>query len=176
MPESGSPGALEEALYRELRAIAGSLMRSQRRDHTLQPTTLVSQAYLNLAGRGFDSIPRAEYLALAATVMRRILIDHARRKGATKRGGNDGRAAVIIPINETCIADEAGLSGIDVLALHEALEILARHSPRQARVVELRYFGGLSVDEVAQVIGVSKRTIEADWTFAKAWLSREFQR
>lgn len=151
-------------------------MRSQRQDHTLQPTTLVSQAYLNLAGRGFDSIPRAEYLALAATVMRRILIDHARRKGASKRGGNDGRAALKLPINETCIADATGLPGVDVLALHEALEILARHSPRQARVVELRFFGGLSVDEVAQVIGVSKRTIEADWTFAKAWLSRELQR
>jgi RNA polymerase sigma factor (TIGR02999 family) len=153
-------------VYDEFRALA----RHYRANHTLQPTALVHEAYMKLVDQTrVDWQGRSHFFAVAAQAMRRILVDHARARQRDKRGG--GRARVVL--------DEAvALSpqkDEDVLALDEALERLAKLDARQAKVVELRFFGGMNVEEVAAALGVSKRTVEGDWTFARAWLSRELR-
>lgn len=160
--------ALLAVVYDELHRLAASMMRSERPGHTLQPTVLVHEAWLKLVNqRNVEWQGRAHFFAIAARFMRRILVDHARARRRQKRGGDAVRIS---------LADDLPLSleqGADVLAVHDALERLAQLDERQSRIVELRFFGGLSVDEVAHVLAVSKRTVEADWTLAKAWLRRE---
>ncbi len=157
-------------VYNEFRALARHYLAQERANHTLQPTALVHEAYMKLVDQTrVNWQGRSHFFAVAAQAMRRILVDHARSHQRDKRGG--GRARVVL--------DEAvALSpqkDEDVLALDEALERLAAIDPRQAKIVELRFFGGLSVEEVSEALGVSKRTVEGDWAFARAWLSRELR-
>jgi RNA polymerase sigma factor (TIGR02999 family) len=157
---------LVRTIYAELRRTAGGLMRHERRDHTLQPSALVHEALLRLLdGDALADVPNRRYLfAAAAQAMRQVLVDHARRRRARKRDGNRIR----VPLDQVLVGfDEQGL---DVIALHEALERLAQEHPRPAQVVDLRFFGGLSVPEVAETLGLSDTTIESDWRFARAWL------
>jgi len=162
---------LMPVVYTELRRLAGHYMRRETQDQTLQPTALVHEAYMRLIGQeqiGWRS--RAHFIAIAAIAMRRILVDRARRRLARKRGGDEKRQsfdelAVFTP-------EKSG----DLIALDEALDRLALLSPRQARVVELRFFAGLSVDEIARFEGLSTRTIKHDWSVARAWLHREIAR
>lgn len=157
------------AVYHELRRIAAQhLRREQRPNHTLQTTALVHEAYLRLAGQHRPQWPdRAGFCAAAAQAIRRILLDHARRRASRKRGGAVARQ---IALDSGVLA--APTPVIDVLILDEALSRLAAMSPRQARVAELRYFGGLTDDETAAVLGVSRRTVQTDWRGARAWLYR----
>lgn len=172
---SGDPEAakvLEPQVYRELRAIAAGLLRGERPGHSLQPTALVHEAYLRLVHS--ESVPsrdRAHLLALCARVMRRILVDHARSRGAAKRGGPDRQ----VTWNDSVHGVPEGASpvNLDILDLDEALERLAGVSERSRQVVELRFFGGLKTEEIAEVLGVSPRTVGNDWAFARAWLRRE---
>jgi RNA polymerase sigma-70 factor, ECF subfamily len=166
----GDPEAFADLMpivYTELRRLADSQMRQERLGHTLQPTALVHEAYLRLAGhrRGFQS--RVHFYGAAAQAMRRILVDYARSRGAAKRGSPD--AAVDL--------DQAVAVGIgpdfDPVALDEALDRLSALAPRAARVVEVRFFGGLSVEEAAAFLEVAPATVKRDWRFARAWLSRE---
>jgi len=163
-------GEIMPAVYQELRRIAGQYLRRERRaGHTLQTTALVHEAYLRLASQRRDQWPdRAGFCAAAAQAIRRILIDHARRRARHKRGGSAARR---VPLDPAGLATPA--PAIDLLMLDDALSRLAALSPRQARVVELRYFGGLTDDETAAVLGVSRRTVQADWRGARAWLYRE---
>lgn len=160
--------ALLALLYKDMRRIAGNYLRSQRPDHTLQPTALVHEAYLRLVGReGGDWQSRAHFLNAAAQTMRRILVDHARARRADKRGG----AEVRIVLDEAIV--EAPERDLDLVALDDALTKLARAAPRLSRVVELRYFGGLTSKEVAGVLDLSVTTVEREWVAARAWLRVE---
>lgn len=155
--------------YRELRALAGSFLRAERQGHSLQPTALVHEAWLRLASsRGLRLDDRAGFLAMAAVTMRRILVEHARRRMTARRGGEWTR--VLLDGSEPGGGDES--LEANVLAVHEALERLAELHERQARIVEMRWFGGLTVPEIAGVLGLVPRTVEKDWTMAKAWLRR----
>ena len=155
-------------VYTELKRLAGAYLRRERSGHTLQVTALVHEAYLKLAGRPAGSWQdRAHFLAGAATVMRRILTDHARRHRALKRGA--GREDVCY--NDFPLAD--GRQSCQFRDLDEALLRLSTFAPRQAQVVELRFFGGMTEDEIATHLGVCSRTIKRDWTIAKAWLHGE---
>ena len=157
-------------VYDEFRALARHYLNQERPNHTLQPTALVNEAYMKLVDQTrVDWQGRSHFFAVAAQAMRRILVDHARSRQRDKRGGGRARVALDEAVALAPEKDE------DVLALDEALEKLAKLDERQAKVVELRFFGGLSVDEVAEALGVSKRTVEGDWTFARAWLSRELR-
>ena len=156
------------AVFDEFRALAASYMSREGRDHTFQPTALVNEAYLRLVDQKLtDWRGRSHFFAIGAQAMRRILVDHARAKKREKRGGNAQRVALHEDIALSPGRDE------DVLAVHDALEKLATLDARQARIVELRFFAGLSVEEVAEVLGVSKRTVESDWTMVRAWLRKE---
>lgn len=165
--DGGAAEALMPIVYDELHRRAVGLMRRESSVHTLQATALVHEAYLVLVRQDRASFnDRAHFYAVAARMMRRILVDHARGRARVKRG--DGRVRVTL-------ADDVALSANrdeDVLALNEALERLAALDPRQAEVVVMRFFGGLTVEEVAVALGVSKRTVEGEWTMAKAWLRR----
>lgn len=154
-------------VYADLREVADRLFRGQPRGHTLQPTALVHEAWMRLARADASYADRTHFVAVAARAMRQILVDHARRRGAQKRGGDARRVTIAEP------AAPEGLAQIDVVALDAALADLAEVDPRQARIVELRFFGGLDVAETAEALGVSPRTVELDWRMAKAWLSRE---
>ncbi len=157
-------------VYDEFRALARFYLHQERVNHTLQPTALVHEAYMKLVDQTrVDWQGRSHFFAVAAQAMRRILVDHARSKNRDKRGG--GRARVTLD-EAVALSPE---KEEDVLALDEALEKLAKLDPRQAKVVEMRFFGGLSVEEAAEALGVSKRTVEGDWTFARAWLARELR-
>jgi RNA polymerase sigma factor (TIGR02999 family) len=152
-------------VYDELRELAARYLRSERRGHTLQPTALVHEAFMRLVDQSrVDWKGRTHFYAVGAEAMRRILIDHARARGRGKRGGEWQR--VLLDEAET----PQELRDIDLVALHDALETLATLDKQQARIVELRFFGGLTVEEVSHVLGVSKRKVEGDWTHAKAWL------
>jgi RNA polymerase sigma factor (TIGR02999 family) len=155
-------------VYEQLRRLAGKWLRQESPANTLQPTALVNEAYLRMAGQQrMDWQGKTHFFAIGATMMRRILVDHARARKSHKRGGQMCR----IPLAEDlCISTD---QDEDVLAIEEALQKLERLDPRQARIVELRFYGGLSVAEVAEVLKVSKRTVEADWTMIRAWLRRE---
>jgi RNA polymerase sigma factor (TIGR02999 family) len=157
-------------VYTELRARAAGYLRRERKNHTLRPTELVHEAYLKLVDqtrvywRG-----QVHFLAIAAQAMRRILVDHARRRAAAKRGGNRHRIAL-----DDNLVIELNRDDVDLLALEDALTKLAKLDPRQAQMIELRFYAGLSVAEVAKVMGISKRTVEREWTMVRAWLRREF--
>ena len=157
-------------VYSELRAIAGNQLQRERRNHTLQATALANEAYLRLVDQAdVDWKGRAHFLAVAAEVIRRILVDHARKKGAAKRGG--GAAQVTLTLGDALQAS-GDQNEVDLLALDEAMRDLAALSDRQSRVVELRFFGGLTVEETAYTLGVSERTVKGDWRVAKAWLRK----
>lgn len=167
----GNSNALNELLppvYAELRQIAARQLHAERPGHTLQPTALVHEVYLRLIDqRHVDWRDRAHFFGVAAAVMRRILVDHARRHRADKRGGG----LPSVPIDQA--AGAIGPDAIPVLALHHALDRLAELDPDLARIVELRAFGGLTIDEAACVLKVSPTTAKREWRTAKAWLTRE---
>lgn len=166
--DSSALDRLFPALYQELKRQAAGYLRGERAGHTLQPTALAHETYLRLIGRrDFPWQNRAHFMASAARAMRSILVDHARRRRAQKRGG--GREQV--PLDATMAIEEQRPVAFD--DLDRALEDLARRSERQAKVVELRYFGGLSAEETAEVLGVSAVTVKRDWATARAWLYRE---
>ena len=158
--------ALMPVVYAELRKLAHHYLRQERPDHTLQPTALVHEAYLRLAGiRDMELRNRAHFYGAAARIMRRVLVDHSRQRHALKRGGP---APAVVPFDE---AIETPIDGTaDLVALDEALGALEAIAPERARVVELRYFGGLSVDETADYLGVAPATVKRHWAFARAWL------
>ncbi len=158
---------LAAALYEELHRTAAHYMRLERAGHTLQTTALVNEAYLRLAGVRMEYHDRVHFFALAAQMMRRVLVDHARSHGYLKRGAG----ARALSLDDTNIPSP-NRSG-DVVALDDALVELAKRDPRKARVVELRFFAGLSVDETAHALDVSPQTVLRDWSLAKAWLTRE---
>ncbi len=167
---SGDAEALSELMpvvYTELHKLASHYLRGERSDHTLQPTALVNEAYLRLAGlRAADFHNRVHFFGAAAQVMRRVLVDHARRRRAAKRIGGGRR----VDLDE---AAEAGIDPrLDLLALDEALDQLSAVAPQPARVVELRYFGGLTVDECAALLDVAPVTVKRHWAFGRAWLYR----
>lgn len=166
--DSNARRRLLELVYEDLRAMAGKRMREERASHTLQPTALVHEAFVRLIGQDrSDWRSRGEFLGLAAEAMRRVLIDHARGKRAEKRGGSWKP----VPLDD---GQQVSWNDPDeLLALDEALSKLAGAQPRQARVVELCYFGGLTQQEAARVLGVSRDTVKLDWRFARAWLNRE---
>ncbi len=166
--DSAAERELLPLVYEHLRALAGSFFRAQRADHTLQPTALVHEAYLKLVAPADHRWKNREhFLAVAATAMRQILHDHARRRKALKRGGDN---------HQVTLADIATPSGdhmLDIIALDEVLGKLASLDKRQARIVELRFFGGLTTVEIAKLLDLSTRTIEKDWRRVRAWLSAE---
>jgi RNA polymerase sigma factor (TIGR02999 family) len=172
--EARGKASAEELLplvYDELRRLARGYMSRESRSHTLQPTALVHEAYIRLVDTSqIDWQGRTHFLAVGARVMRRLLIDHARGRGREKRGG--GWHRVTLAEGVTPYADDE-LDLDQLLHLNRALDSLNELDERQARVVELRFFGGLTVPEVAGVLGVSQRTVEGDWTHARAWLKRE---
>jgi RNA polymerase sigma factor (TIGR02999 family) len=156
---------LSEVLYEELRGIARSQMRAQRPDHTLQATAIVHEAYLRLAKqRAVEELGRLEFLGLASEMIRRVLVDHARARARIKRGGSGRRVTLHDSVE---LVDRGAL---EVIELEEALVELAELDPRQGRMVSLRLYGGLSDAETAEVLGVSKSTVEKDWRHARAWL------
>lgn len=165
--QAGGDGAREklyERVYRELKAIAGTHLVSERPGHTLQTTALVNEAYLRLVPGEEHWQNRAHFFGSAARAMRRILVDYARRHRSLKRGGEAKR----VTFADLAIAAEE--PDLDLLALDEALDALAKDEPRLAEVVNLRYFGGLNIAESAGVLGISVATVKRDWTFARAWL------
>jgi RNA polymerase sigma factor (TIGR02999 family) len=158
-------------VYTELRALAARYLHRERKSHTLQPTALVHEAYLKLVGQTrVDWQGRAHFLAIAARVMRQILVDHARRHGAARRGGNRHR----ITLDDNLVTESN--RDVDLLALEDALTKLTKLDPCQAQMIELRFFGGLSIAEVAKVMRRSKRSVEREWTMIRAWLRRELSR
>jgi RNA polymerase sigma factor (TIGR02999 family) len=169
--EQGDDGALERLLpmvYTELRSIAARQLRSERAGHTLQPTALANEAYLRL--RGLSDVPwhdRAHFFAIASRIMRRILVDHARANLAQKRGAGSPVLQIVdaLQMGATSTMDAAELIDLD-----RALDRLAAEEPRLSRIIELRFFGGLNIDEVSAVLGCSPRTAKRDWAFARAWL------
>ena len=156
-------------IYRQLRTLARRYLASERAGHTLEPTALVHEAYLKLAGYDRDHWnDREHFLAVAARAMRQVLTDHARRHLAAKRG--DAKVTIDTGVAEIAAADSGE---VDCIALDDLLQRLEKLNARHARLVELRVFAGMSLEEVARVLGVSLRTLNNDWRFAKAWLRRE---
>jgi RNA polymerase sigma factor (TIGR02999 family) len=165
--EADAASRLLPLVYDELRGIADRYFREQPGHHTLEPTALVHEAFIKLIdSRGTGWTSRQHFVAVAATAMRQILVDHARSRATLKRGG-EWRVASL----GGAAAPEAEEGRIDVLALHDALTELAALDERQARVVELRFFGGLTAEEAAEILGVSKTTVDNDWRAARAWLN-----
>lgn len=164
----GNEAAREEMLalvYEELRRLARNFLARERLDHTLQPTALVHEAYLRLIDqRQVDWRNRAQFVGMAAVMMRRILVNHARDRAAEKRGGGARK----VSLSE--LHDVGAGPDIDVIALHDALEKLEAQDPRKSRVVELKFFGGLTTAEIAEVMQLSPATVEREWSFSRAWL------
>lgn len=170
----GDRNALNElmpVLYEPLRKLAHGYLRRERRDHTLQSAALVNEAYLRLFGdSGIQLADRSHFFAVAAQIMRHILVEHARRHHAAKRGGGTYKV-------ELEQAEEMGKSdSFDLIALDDALLELSKFDPQQERIVELRFFGGLSIQETAQILGISTATVNRDWATARLWLYREIAR
>ncbi len=165
----GKQDALDELMplvYQELRKLARSYLRAERPEHTLQPTALVNEAYLRLVDqRNVRWENRRHFFGIAAQLMRRILVDHARKRQSEKRGGGEA----LIPFEE---AKGVPTKARDLVALDDALKDFATIDPRSAKIVELRQFGGLSIDETAEILEISPATVKRDWTVAKAWLRR----
>jgi len=163
--EEGAASKLIPMVYDELRRLAGSYMRRERVDHTLQATALVNEAYLKLIEqRAVNWQSRAHFFGVAAQLMRRILIDYARGHTLEKSGGEQKK----VSLDEVFLFSEQQAD--ELLAVDDSLNLLAKMDPRQARVVELRFFAGLSVEEAAEALGVSPKTVKRDWSVAKAWL------
>ena len=171
--ENGDDSAVNRLMplvYDELRALAESYLKRERPDHTLQATALVHEAYVRLINqREVDWKNRAHFFAVAAQAIRRILVDHARYHHRSKRGGNRQR----VELDEGAVISE--VEKLDFVALDEALNKLAVLHQRQAQIVELKFFGGLMLKEIAEFLGVSRRTVDGDWSMARAWLKRELQ-
>lgn len=166
-----APAQLMPLVYEELRRLADRYMSHERSSHTLQPTALVNEAYLRLIDQTrVDWQSRAHFFGIAAQLMRRILLDYARAHNAGKRWG----AAKRLSLDDAAILPEQRAS--DLIALDEALESLAKMDARKSRIVELRFFGGLGVDETAELLGIHRATVLRDWAVAKAWLHRELSR
>jgi RNA polymerase sigma factor (TIGR02999 family) len=169
--ENDASARLAAALYPELRRLAGGLMRRERPGHTLQPTALVGEAFLRLVDQSqVEWQDRAHFLGIAARVMRQVLVDHARRHSTAKRGAG----AQLVTLGDDIRA--AGRPLEDLLVIDDALDRFAALDPRAAHIVEMRVFGGLTVEEIAEALGVSKRTIDHDWAVARMWLARELGR
>ena len=165
--QDGRQDAAEQLVplvYEELRQRAAAFMRHERSDHTLQATELVHEAYRRLVDNPGNINNRAHFFAIAARAMRRILVDHARARKAAKRGAGGHK----LPVDDVTLVTPE--QSIEVLALNQALDQLAEVDEQQSRIVELRYFGGLSEEETAQVLGISSKTVQRDWKVAKAWL------
>jgi len=166
-----SADRLLSLVYDELRKIAGQYLKKEKSDHTLQPTALVHEAYMKLIDISDISWnDRAHFFAVSANIMRHILVDHARAKLAEKRGGD---------AQHISLEDADSLSSetdIDLLAVDEALNELAKFDEQQSRIVELRFFGGLTIEETAHVAGISPATVKREWAMAKAWLHRKLKR
>ena len=175
----GDKVALEKLMplvYSELRRLAGNYLRRERQNHTLQPTALVNEAYLKLIDQKSARWQnRAHFYGVAAQLMRRILVDHARQHQAAKRGGSDQQRLSITSAGQLGGKQLAEEPAIDLLALHEALEELTEIDPQQGRIVELKFFGGLSIEETAEVMGLGHATVERDWKMARAWLRRKLE-
>jgi RNA polymerase sigma-70 factor (ECF subfamily) len=166
-----APARLMPLVYDELRRLADHYLRQERPDHTLQPTALVHEAYLKLIDQTrVDWQNRAHFFGVAAQLMRRILVDHARRHRASKRGGFQQK----LTLDEA--VDYSQPRDLDLVALDDALNALAQMDARQSQIVELRFFGGLTIEETAEALGVSPATVKVDWSMAKAWLRREISR
>ena len=169
----GDATALEQLMplvYDELRRLAVRYLRRERDNHSLQPTALVNEAYLRLVDQQkVEWQSRAQFYGLAARVMRNILVDHARSRQAAKRGGEQFRVSFD--------GDQQGIVDPEIkfLAVHEALERLATFDEQKARIVELRFFGGLSIEETAEVLGIGHATVERDWKLARAWLKLQLE-
>lgn len=172
---AGESDALEQLtplVYQELRRLAHRYMRGERADHVLQTTALVHEAYMRLVDLELGFQDRVHFYAVAARLMRRVLVDLARERDAQKRGGD----AVVLPLEEALVGDVPGrVPETDILALDLALRELAEFDARKARVVELRFFGGLTIDETAEVLEVGHATVERDLKLAKAWLARHLE-
>jgi len=175
----GDQKALDKLMplvYSELRRLAGNYLRRERQNHTLQPTALVNEAYLKMVDqRSPHWQNRAQFYGVAAQMMRRILVDHARQHQAAKRGGSDQERLSITSAGQLGAKQLAAEPAIDLLALHEALEELTAIDPQQGRIVELKFFGGLSIEETAEVMGIGHATVERDWKMARAWLRRKLE-
>jgi RNA polymerase sigma factor (TIGR02999 family) len=167
------PSALDRLVplvYDELRRLAHYHMHGERAGHTLQTTALVNEVYLRLAGiNGLQWRDRAHFFAMAGTLMRRVLVDYARWQKREKRGGG----VTVTSLNGHAVTAAPSVDGVDIEALDQALQRLAGVDPQQCRVVELRFFGGLSIEETAEALGISPATVKRDWTTAKAWLHHE---
>jgi RNA polymerase sigma factor (TIGR02999 family) len=171
MPGTSLPPTPDEAVvavYAELRRLAAVYLRRERSGHTLQPTALVHEVYLRFS-REVQWRDRAHFFSIAAPLMRQILVDYSRRRRAAKRGGDAERVSIdhaVLPLVERAE---------DIVALDEALAALAKVDPQQARIVELRFFSGLGIEETASVLEISPSTVKRDWNIAKAWLARELR-
>jgi RNA polymerase sigma factor (TIGR02999 family) len=162
--------ALVPLVYKDLRALAHAYLKRERPGHTLQTTALVHEAYLRLVGRRpFDAENRAHFVGIAARLMRQILVDYARNRGAAKRGA-DHRVEL-----DTAV-EMPQMPNTDVVALDDALKLLAEVDEQQCRLVELRFFGGLTTEDAAEVLGISRSTAKREWNVAKAWLARQMKR
>ena len=170
--KNGDPLAADKLLplvYKELHQLAKSYMRRERSDHTLQPTALINEAYLRLARDTVDWQSRQHFIGVAANVMRRLLVDHARARNAAMRAGGLERAE----LEEGLIVSSE--QSKEVLALHDALTLLEAVDPRQAKVVELRYFGGFSVEEIGEILEMSPRSVNRHWALARIWLLKQMK-
>jgi RNA polymerase sigma factor (TIGR02999 family) len=166
--------ALAPVVYDELRGLARHYLRGEHAEYTLQSTALVHEAYLRLVDwRNVEWKNRAHFFGMAAQIMRKILVDRARERGALKRGF--GAVKVNLTQASDAASNEPGLEPVDLLALDDALQALEKLDPQQARVVDLRFFGGLSIEETAEALGISTATVKRSWTTARAWLYRELQ-
>lgn len=169
--QSGDPAAFERLIplvYRELRQLAHNYLRQERGNHTLQSTALVHEAYLRLAAEHRPQMQsRAHFLAIAARVMRHILVDYARSRNTDKRGSD------LLKVTLGAAEQTPAAADVDVVALNDALEALAAIDAQQGQVVELRFFGGLSIEETAEALGISPATVKRDWSTARVWLYRE---
>lgn len=174
-PSTGDATTLSPLLYAELKALAARAMRVERGNHTLQTTALVHEAWLRVADqRRLDPANRGQFLGLAAQMMRRVLVDHARRRSAAKRPTSDVQVLISEIDLQVDASGEAGLHvGTGLLALDQALERLRELSPRQVEVIDLKFFAGLELEQIAEVLGIARPTVVRDWRMARAWLQRE---
>jgi RNA polymerase sigma factor (TIGR02999 family) len=167
--DDSAASRLRSLVYDELHALAAKYLHRERAGHTLQPTALVNEAYLKLVNRqDIEDADRERFLRIAARAMRRVLVDHARRRDMVKRGGGEWARVTL----DGAVAP-SGCEVVDLVALSDAMDRLAEQKQRLSEVVELRFFGGLTVAETARVLGVSNTTIDNDWYVARAWLARE---
>ena len=168
---------LTPLIYDELRQLAHRYMRHERPGHTLQTTALVNEAYVRLIDvNGVDWQDRVHFLAVSARIMRRILVDAARARASAKRGGDLARVDHSSPVDFDQLAAAGSDRAMELCALDDALEALAQMDPRRAQVIELRFFGGLTVEETAEVLNISPQSVMRDWRLARTWLARELRR